>query len=87
MSFNRNWDEYKAGFGAAGSDQNVWLGNEILHYMTNQKNYQLRIDIVNEDLDDWYMTYDLFLVKSESNNYQLQLGSFTGNTGLLQASL
>ncbi|KAJ8035694.1 Fibrinogen C domain-containing protein 1-B [Holothuria leucospilota] len=81
VSFNHNWDGYKAGFGSAGPNENVWLGNEILYNMTNQKNYKLRIDVVKQDLVDWHMNYDLFRVNSESNNYRLELGTYTGNAG------
>ncbi|KAJ8035695.1 Angiopoietin-related protein 1 [Holothuria leucospilota] len=49
--------------------------------MTNQKNYKLRIDVVKRDLVDWHMNYDLFRVNSESSNYRLELGSYTGNAG------
>ncbi|KAJ8035654.1 Fibrinogen-like protein A [Holothuria leucospilota] len=55
LSFDRNWDAYKAGFGSAGPDENVWLGNEVLYHMTSQKNYALRIDVVKPDLGDWHM--------------------------------
>ncbi|KAJ8035665.1 Fibroleukin [Holothuria leucospilota] len=81
VSFRRSWDDYKEGFGTVGSNQNLWLGNEILYYMTNQRINTLRIDIVNENLFNWFMNYDLFRVDNESNNYRLELGSFTGNTG------
>ncbi|KAJ8035655.1 Ryncolin-4 [Holothuria leucospilota] len=81
VSFNRNWAEYKTAFGSAGANENVWLGNEILHYMTNQKNYKLRIDVTRTNDVDWYMNYDLFRVNNETNNYRLELGSYTGNAG------
>ncbi|KAJ8035672.1 Angiopoietin-1 [Holothuria leucospilota] len=82
LSFNRNWARYKAGFGSAGPNENVWLGNEILHHMTNQKNYKLRIDVSQlYAAVDWYMNYDLFRVNNERNKYRLQLGRYTGNAG------
>ncbi|KAJ8035664.1 Fibroleukin [Holothuria leucospilota] len=81
LSFNRNWAGYKAGFGSAGPNENVWLGNEILYHMTNQKNYKLRIDVTRTNGVNWYMNYDLFRVNNENNNYRLELGSYTGNAG------
>ena len=49
--------------------------------MTNQKNYKLRIDVTRTNGVNWYMNYDRFRVKSESNNYGLELGSYAGNAG------
>ena len=33
--YNRSWAEYKSGFGDAGGE--VWLGNEYLHYLTDNR--------------------------------------------------
>ena len=33
--YNRNWAEYKSGFGDASGE--AWLGNEYLHYLTNTR--------------------------------------------------
>ncbi|KAJ8035741.1 Fibrinogen-like protein A [Holothuria leucospilota] len=79
VDFYRNWNSYKDGFGIP--DHELWLGNAKLHEVTNQKNYTLRIDIINANGDLLLMNYDHFRVDSESTNYRLALGSFTGNTG------
>ena len=42
-SFNRNWDEYKYGFGS--HEKEFWLGNENIHMLTRTNDYELRIDL------------------------------------------
>ncbi|KAJ8035736.1 Fibroleukin [Holothuria leucospilota] len=81
VSFDRNWDDYKAGFGSAGANKNVWLGNEILYHITNQKNYKLRIDMIQNDGVRRGMNYNLFRVDNSTGNYRLKLGNYTGNAG------
>ena len=46
-SFNRNWDEYKFGFG--DPSQEFWLGNENIYMLTRTNEYELRIEL--EDFD------------------------------------
>ena len=33
--YNRSWAEYKSGFGDVSGE--AWLGNEYLHYLTNNR--------------------------------------------------
>ncbi|KAJ8035735.1 Fibrinogen C domain-containing protein 1 [Holothuria leucospilota] len=80
VSFTRNWDVYKDGFGIPNHE--LWLGNEKLSYMTNQQTFELRIDVIKEADDaHWNMNYELFRVDNEDNNYQLELGTYFGNAG------
>ncbi|XP_033638437.1 microfibril-associated glycoprotein 4-like [Asterias rubens] len=47
VNFNRSWIEYKKGFGSM--DGEFWLGNEILHKLTDAEgNWTIRLDITNE---------------------------------------
>ncbi|WP_411016678.1 fibrinogen-related protein, partial [Salmonella sp. s51944] len=48
QDFDQTWDEYKYGFGSLSCE--FWLGNEKLYYLSNQRNYQLRIDL--EDFEN-----------------------------------
>ena len=74
VNFYRVWNEYKYGFGFLS--QEFWLGNEKLSYLTNQKNYQLRIDLINSLGSSYYALYDIFRISNERNNYKLvSLGS------------
>ena len=42
-NFFRDWDDYKYGFGNLTGE--YWIGNENLHFLTNQGNYRSVIDI------------------------------------------
>ena len=42
-SFNRDWNDYKYGFG--DPNQEVWLGNENIHVLTNSEDYELRVEL------------------------------------------
>ena len=78
MDFYRTWEEYKDGFGNAGGE--VWLGNEHLYRITSQGRYELRVDMQDLDGAWYYAYYDNFEIKSESENFKLIVGAFTGNT-------
>ncbi|XP_071835326.1 uncharacterized protein [Apostichopus japonicus] len=78
-SFDQNWAAYKDGF---GDSRNLWLGNEKLHYLTNQRNYKLRFDITTSSGSAKYAEYTEFQVESESSKYRMnKLGTHSGNTG------
>ncbi|XP_071795634.1 coagulation factor VIII-like [Asterias amurensis] len=48
VNFNRSWAEYKKGFGSM--DGEFWLGNEILHKLTDAEgNWTVRLDLTNEE--------------------------------------
>ncbi|XP_071847981.1 fibrinogen-like protein A [Apostichopus japonicus] len=79
VDFYRNWTSYKEGFGKL--DHEFWLGNDKLFYLTNQSEYQLRIDLVDSEGAPYYAEYDLFRINDENDNYRLSgLGKFTGTT-------
>ncbi|KAJ8018764.1 Ficolin-1 [Holothuria leucospilota] len=77
--FYRNWDEYKEGFGDLEHD--FWLGNEKLHYITQQATYEYRIDYVYSSTA-YYNKYTNFDVGDETNKYRLaNVGTRTGSRG------
>lgn len=78
--FYQNWDAYKEGFGDLNGD--FWLGNEKLHYLTNQMDYKLRFDVTTSSGSSAYAEYAEFEIESEANYYRMnQLGTRSGNTG------
>ncbi|KAJ8033648.1 Ficolin-1 [Holothuria leucospilota] len=80
QDFYVGWNMYKAGFGSPNHE--LWLGNDKLYYMTNNKNYQLRIDLVDRDGNQYYRRYTLFRISDERDDYTLvELGRSYGNTG------
>ncbi|XP_066983324.1 angiopoietin-2 isoform X1 [Macrobrachium rosenbergii] len=46
-TFNREWDDYKHGFG--NPEAEFWLGNENIYMLTNTDDYMLRVEL--EDFD------------------------------------
>ncbi|PIK48463.1 tenascin [Apostichopus japonicus] len=79
VNFYRNWQSYKDGFGEL--DHEFWLGNDKLYYLTNQGNYQIKIDLVNANGVPYFAKYDLFRINDESDNYRLSgLGTYSGTS-------
>lgn len=42
-NFNRDWADYKNGFGDPGKE--FWLGNENIYMLTNNEDYMLRLEL------------------------------------------
>ncbi|KAJ8033947.1 Fibrinogen-like protein A [Holothuria leucospilota] len=77
LVFNRNWAEYKSGFGFLS--QEFWIGNDKLSFLTNQNTYELRIDILSADGLSLYVTYDKFRISDEYGEYKLtSVGEYNG---------
>lgn len=58
-NFNRDWSDYKNGFGDPGKE--FWLGNENIYMLTNNEEYILRVEL--EDFEGnkrWVYTYRIF---------------------------
>lgn len=80
LGFARKWGDYKNGFGFLS--QEFWIGNEKLSYLTNQKNYELHINITYENGSSCYANYDLFRTTDEFGDYAIsKLGNYSGNAG------
>ncbi|XP_059158283.1 ficolin-1-A-like isoform X1 [Physella acuta] len=81
VNFHRGWHDYKHGFGSYNGD--FWLGNELIHQLTAEGQFELRVDFVY-DRYDYTAVYDSFRVESESSLYKLRLGQRTqGNNDQL----
>lgn len=78
VDFNRDWHEYKAGFGDLEAE--FWAGNDFLHVLTNQKSYELKIDMVDFEKGSYWASYSTFRVGSESSGYALDVGNYSGNS-------
>ncbi|KAK6964360.1 BgMsFReDn16 [Biomphalaria glabrata] len=76
--FNKTWNEFKTGFGTYCTD--FWLGLETISQMTNQNDYQLRIDL-QKGSNINYAVYNTFKVAPASQKYKLTIGDYSGNAG------
>lgn len=79
--FNRNWQEYKLGFGdPAGT---FFIGLERLHGLTSGGTPQELLIILSDFKNQKrYAHYDHFRIGSEDENYTLkQLGNYSGDAG------
>ncbi|XP_028298558.1 fibrinogen-like protein 1 [Gouania willdenowi] len=81
-SFDRAWVEYKHGFGDLFSPEGeFWLGNDPLHFLSSQGNYDLRIDMEDFEGNQKFAEYKNFKVDNEKDLYQLHLGEYRGDAG------
>ncbi|XP_072240033.1 fibrinogen-like protein 1 [Leuresthes tenuis] len=81
-SFDRAWAEYKHGFGDVASPSGeFWLGNEPLHHLTSQGNYDVRIDTEDVRGNRRFAEYKNFKVDDEKDQYQLHVGPYSGDAG------
>ncbi|XP_059189111.1 angiopoietin-related protein 7 [Centropristis striata] len=77
-SFNRDWKQYKSGFGSIRGD--FWLGNDHLFRLTRQPSV-LRIEMEDWEGESRYAEYGFFTVSNELNSYKLFLANYSGNAG------
>ncbi|VDI25830.1 Hypothetical predicted protein [Mytilus galloprovincialis] len=75
--FYRGWETYEIGFGNLEAE--FWLGNQNIHTITKQGNYELRVDISDFIGAKAYARYSTFSVGDASTNYRLNVGGYSGN--------
>ena len=78
VDFNRSWIEYEEGFGSLTGE--FWYGLRPLHCLTNQGQWQLRIDFTFTNGTKSYLSYTKFSVGPANSQYQLSISGFTGIT-------
>ncbi|KAK2141462.1 hypothetical protein LSH36_1094g00030 [Paralvinella palmiformis] len=74
---NKLWDDYKYGFGELAGE--FWLGNENIHSLAASAMYTVRFDLVTFNKTWSYAEYRKFYVQQESEQFQLIIGSYSGN--------
>ncbi|XP_072223755.1 angiopoietin-related protein 7 [Leuresthes tenuis] len=77
-SFNRDWKQYKNGFGSIRGD--FWLGNDHIFRLTRQPT-TLRIEMEDWEGETRYAEYGFFTVGNELNSFKLFLANYSGNAG------
>jgi angiopoietin 2 len=58
-----------------------WLGNDYIHYLTNQDNYKLRIDLTDWNKTKKFAEYQYFSIDDENEGYKLTISGYTGDAG------
>ena len=77
IDFDRNRHEYGQGFGDFSKD--YWLGNDLIHVLTNAAGSQLlRISTSSET--QIYNQYDYFLMRSKTDDYVLSFRKHNGTS-------
>ncbi|XP_032592336.1 fibrinogen-like protein 1 isoform X2 [Drosophila grimshawi] len=76
VNFNRNWEEYKAGFGDLRGE--FFIGLEKLHLLTQSQPHELYIYLEDFDNETRYAQYNHFVVGSEAESYSLkEIGEYS----------
>ena len=78
VDFNREWTDYEEGFGSLTGE--FWYGLRPLHCLTNQGQWQLRIDFAFTNGTKSYLSYNKFSIGPANSQYQLSISGFTGIT-------
>ncbi|XP_063289009.1 ficolin-2-like [Pelobates fuscus] len=75
VDFYRDWISYRRGF---GDQYGFWLGNDNIHDLTSEGNFDLRVDL--EDFRDSraYATYSGFYIDGEKEQYTLHIDKHIG---------
>lgn len=72
--FNRNWQNYKVGFGSPLAD--YWIGLDTINLITSPGNVHLRIDMTDWSGVTYTVTLYNFVVQPESAYYRMTYKSF-----------
>ena len=77
-AFNRSWEEFKVGFNDTAG--NFWVGNELLHQLTKNGRYKLKIDLRVRSINTVWRTveYDSFVVTNEASKYMMHVSGHSG---------
>ncbi|NXA45441.1 ANGP1 protein, partial [Nothocercus julius] len=79
LDFQKGWKDYKMGFGSPSGEH--WLGNEFIFAITSQRQYSLRIELMDWEGNRAYSQYDRFHIGNEKQNYRLYLKGHSGTAG------
>ncbi|KAM4794822.1 fibrinogen-like protein 1 [Rhinophrynus dorsalis] len=82
VDFNRNWEDYKQGFGLfKGRNDEHWLGNNHIFDLLDKREMSLQIDLMDWQGNIRQAIYENFRITNEQDNYRLWVGYYSGNAG------
>ena len=67
VDFNRNWNDYKNGFGDINGE--YWLGNEFVHQYTEKYQTEMKIEAVAFDGENATLVLQKFTLSDEASKY------------------
>eukprot|EP00918_Siedleckia_nematoides_P070227 GHVU01153181.1.p1 GENE.GHVU01153181.1~~GHVU01153181.1.p1 ORF type:complete len:390 (-),score=32.49 GHVU01153181.1:958-2127(-) len=79
VNFERNWHQYKHGFGDSNGE--YWLGLEKIHLLNSHGNWRLRFDLWDFDGNHVYAEYERFRLGRAAENYHIRVGAYRGTAG------
>eukprot|EP00795_Rhopilema_esculentum_P016671 gene16671-biopygen5831 len=80
--FNRNWSDYKLGFGSV--EKNLWIGLENMHSLARpDASTTLRIELKHIHKRDQllFAKYGSFKIGSETDGFRLNVAQYSGTAG------
>ncbi|XP_074529231.1 fibrinogen like 1B isoform X2 [Halichoeres trimaculatus] len=82
VDFNRDWVDYRDGFGdfKLWNDE-FWLGNEHIHSLLSQGKNLVKIDLMDWDGKRSHAFYENFRITDEADKYRLQYEIYSGRAG------
>jgi len=78
VDFNRDWVDYEDGFGSLTGE--FWFGLRGIHIVTNQGQWELRIDYTFSNGTKAYLSYSNFRIGPATEQYPLTISGFDGVT-------
>ncbi|XP_056254390.1 fibrinogen like 1B [Seriola aureovittata] len=82
VDFNRDWVDYRDGFGdfKLWNDE-YWLGNERMYSLLSEGNNLVKIDLMDWDGQRSHAFYENFRITDEADKYRLQYEQYSGEAG------
>uniref|UniRef100_A0A3Q3MZI5 Fibrinogen like 1B n=2 Tax=Mastacembelus armatus TaxID=205130 RepID=A0A3Q3MZI5_9TELE len=82
VDFNRDWVDYRDGFGDFKQwNDEFWLGNEHIYSLLSEGKNLVKIDLMDWDGQRSYAFYENFRITDEADKYRLQYGMYSGKAG------
>uniref|UniRef100_A0A3P8U448 Fibrinogen like 1B n=1 Tax=Amphiprion percula TaxID=161767 RepID=A0A3P8U448_AMPPE len=82
VNFNRDWVDYRDGFGEFKLwNDEFWLGNEHIYSLLSEGKNLVKIDLMDWDGKTSHTFYENFRITDEADKYRLQYGQYSGPAG------